>query len=165
LNLNCENGLFADPPAEKVEGGGGSGGVRRINSFHPESPEGLGEFVSMDMKTGKVNWRHRTRTPMNTAALTTAGGLAIVGDWDRNLYIHDAANGKILFQTRMPTSVQGFPITYAVRGRQYLAIPVGTGGASWSTLLPIELTPEKKLPTGVANAIYVFALPEAGGRR
>ena len=165
LNLNCENGLFADPPAVKVEGGGGTGGVRRINSFHPEAPEGLGEFVSMDMRTGKVNWRHRTRTPMNTAALTTGGGLAIVGDWDRNLYIHDAASGKILFQTRMPTSVQGFPITYAVRGKQYLAIPVGTGGASWSTLLPIELTPEKKLSSGSANAIYVFALPEAGGRR
>jgi alcohol dehydrogenase (cytochrome c) len=78
---------------------------------------------------GKVLWRYRTRTPMNTAALTTAGGLAIVGDWDRNLYVFDAADGKILYQTRLPTSVQGFPISYAVRGKQYLGIPVGTGAA------------------------------------
>jgi alcohol dehydrogenase (cytochrome c) len=113
----------------------------------------------MDMKTGKVLWRHRTRTPMNTAALTTGGGLVIVGDWDRYLYIHDAATGKILFETRMPSSVQGFPVTYAVRGRQYLAIPVGTGGATWSTSVPADLVPEKKI-AGNANAIYVFALPE-----
>jgi alcohol dehydrogenase (cytochrome c) len=158
LNLNCERGLFADP-APRVEGRAGTNGVRRVNQFHPESPDGLGEFAAMDMKTGRVLWRHRTRTPMNTAALTTGGGLAIVGDWDRYLYIHDAATGKILFQTRMPTSVQGFPITYAVRGRQYLAVPVGTGGASWSTLLPPELTPEKKIAS-TANAIFVFALPE-----
>ena len=160
LNLQCENGLFGNVP--RVEGGGGSN-VRRINSFHPESPEGLGEFVAMHAKTGKVLWRHRTRTPMNTAALTTGGGLVVVGDWDRNLYIHDIASGKILFQTRMPTSVQGFPITYAVRGKQYLAIPVGTGGASWSTLLPQELTPEKKMGPNT-NSVFVFALPDTGRR-
>jgi alcohol dehydrogenase (cytochrome c) len=113
----------------------------------------------MDMKTGKVLWRYRTRTPMNSAALTTAGGLAIVGDWDRHLYVFDATNGKILFESRMPTSVQGFPITYAVRGKQYLAVPVGTGGGSWTSQIPIELTPEKKQPLN-ANGIYVFALPE-----
>jgi alcohol dehydrogenase (cytochrome c) len=159
LELTCEKGLFSDPPAERVEGGGGTGGVRRVNQFHPESPDGIGEFVAMDMKTGKVLWRHRTRTPMNTAALTTGGGLVIVGDWDRYLYIHDATTGKILFETRMPSSVQGFPVTYAVRGRQYLAIPVGTGGATWSTSVPADLVPEKKI-AGNANAIYVFALPE-----
>jgi len=157
ISLHCEKGVFGEVP--RVEGRGGSGPVRRTNLFHPQSPNGLGEFLAMDMRSGKVLWRHRTRTPINSAALTTGGGLAIVGDWDRNLYIFDAANGKVLFQTRMPTSVQGFPITYAVRGKQYLAIPVGTGGGSWTSLIPVELTPEKQRPTG-ANGIYVFALPE-----
>jgi alcohol dehydrogenase (cytochrome c) len=108
---------------------------------------------------GKVLWRYRTRTPMNTAALTTAGGLAIVGDWDRYLYIFDVANGNMLFKTRMPTSVQGFPMTYAVRGKQYLAIPVGSGGGSWTSQIPIELTPDKQRRDN-ANAVYVFALPD-----
>jgi PQQ-dependent dehydrogenase (methanol/ethanol family) len=157
LNLTCETGVFGDVP--RVEGRGGTGPVKRTNHFHPQSPNNLGEFLAMDMKSGKVLWRYQTRTPMNTAALTTGGGLAIVGDWDRYLYIFDVANGKVLFQTRMPTSLQGFPITYAVRGRQYLAIPVGTGGGSWTSLVPIDLTPEKQRPTN-ANAIYVFALPE-----
>ena len=157
LNLNCERGSFNDVP--KVEGGGGSGGGRRKNLMHPESPDGIGELLAMKARGGEILWRHRTRTPPNTAALTTGGGLVIVGDWDRYLYVHDATNGKILFQTRLSTSVQGFPITYAVGGRQYVAVPVGTGGGGWSTTIPAELTPEKKIAPA-SNAIFVFALPE-----
>ncbi|MBI1872600.1 MAG: PQQ-binding-like beta-propeller repeat protein [Acidobacteria bacterium] len=157
LNLTCEKGIFTE--VERVEGRGGSGGGRRTNLLHPQSPEGIGEFIAMDAKTGKVVWRHRTRTPPNTAALTTGGGLVVVGDWDRYVYIHDAASGKILFQTRLPTSVQGYPVTYAVNGKQYLAVPVGTGGGQWVTTIPRELTPEKRIAFGT-NAMFVFALPD-----
>lgn len=158
LNLTCEKGTFTTP--ERVEGGGGVGGGKRTNLMHPESPDGLGELIALRARTGETLWRHRTRTPPATSALTTAGGLVVIGDWDRYLYIHDASSGKILFQTRLPTSVQGFPISYAVNGRQYLAVPAGTGGGQWVTTIPAELTPEKKIPAG-GNAIFVFALPEA----
>jgi alcohol dehydrogenase (cytochrome c) len=157
LNLTCEKGTFSEVP--RVEGGGGSGGGRRVNLMHPESPDGIGELLAMHARTGQVLWRHRTRTPPNTSALTTGGGLVIVGDFDRYLYVHDATTGKVLFQTRLPTSVQGFPITYAVNGRQYIAVPAGTGGGQWATTIPADLTPEKKIAPG-ANSIFVFALPE-----
>ena len=45
---------------------------------------------------------HRTRTPPNTSVLTTGGGLAIVGDFDRFFTVHDATTGRVLFQTRLP---------------------------------------------------------------
>ena len=113
----------------------------------------------MKARTGEILWRHRTRTPPNTAALTTGGGLVIVGDFDRYLYVHDAATGAILFQTRLPTSVQGFPITYAVErppvSRRCRSAPAA---AQWVTTIPAELTPEKKIAPG-GNAIFVFALP------
>ena len=156
LTLNCETGVFG--PVERREGGGGVGPVRRTNHFHPRSPEHIGELVAMSLRTGEVLWRHRTRTPINTAALTTDGGLAVAGDWDRHLYVHDARTGDILWQTRLPTSVQGFPASYAVDGKQYLAVPVGTGGASWNNLVPQDLTPEKRHPP-TGNSIFVFALP------
>ena len=113
----------------------------------------------MSARTGRILWRHRTRTPPDTAALATAGGLVVEGNWDRNLYIHDASSGKVLFQTRMPTSVQGYPISYAVGGRQYLAVPVGTGGGDWITSIPAQTTPEAT-PPPLGNAIFVFALPK-----
>jgi alcohol dehydrogenase (cytochrome c) len=82
------------------------------------------------------------RSAPSISALTTAGGIAVTGDTDRNLYVHDTATGRVLFQTRLPAPLDGSPITYAVRGRQYLA--VGTRGTG-------------RRP---GNALYVFALPD-----
>ena len=160
LSLTCEKGTFR--AVERVEGGGGVGTVRRINTFHPKAPNELGEFVAMG-RDGRILWRQRVRTPYNTAALTTAGGLAFVGDWDRHFYAYDTQTGTRLWQTRTPTSAQGFPITYAVRGRQFIAVPSGFGGGSWTSLVPIELTPEIKRPAA-GNSILVFALPETRPR-
>jgi alcohol dehydrogenase (cytochrome c) len=157
LSLSCEKATFG--PVEKVVGKGGTGPVGRSDSKHPESGGSLGEFAAMDTQTGKILWRQRTASPLNTAALATAGGVVFGGDWDRHVYAYDAATGKILWQTRLPTSAQGFPITYLAGGRQYVAMPAGIGGGSWSTLLGPELAPEIRRPNS-GNALLVFALPE-----
>ena len=74
LLLSCEKGTFTSD-VRRVEGGGGSGGVKRTNLIHPESRDGIGELLAMNARTGAILWRHRTRTPPNTSALTTGGGL------------------------------------------------------------------------------------------
>ena len=107
IHLNCEIGTFG--PVQQTLGGGGVGPVRRKNTKHPKSDGNLGEFLALDARSGKTMWRHRTPSPMNTAALTTGGGLVFGGDWDRRMYAYDAVTGKILWQTRLPTSAQGFP--------------------------------------------------------
>ena len=116
------------------------------------------EFVALDIRTGAVKWSHRARTPFNTSALTTAGGVVVTGDWDRNLFVYDAKNGDVLFQTRTANSPQGGPISYAVRGKQYIAVPIGGGGGSWSTTVPFQLTPERQRPT-TGTGVVVLALP------
>jgi alcohol dehydrogenase (cytochrome c) len=160
LNLNCEKATFG--PVQRTLGRGGAGPVGRVDYKHPESGGNLGEFLAMDVRTGKILWRHRTPSPSNSAALTTAGGLVFGGDWDRYMYAYDAANGRILWQTRLPTSSQGFPITYLAKGKQYVAMPAGIGGGSWSTLIAPELAPEIRRPNS-GNSMLVFALP--GSRR
>jgi alcohol dehydrogenase (cytochrome c) len=162
LLLTCEKGSFTD--VKKVEGGGGLGQGRRQDSYHPESPDNLAQFVAMDSATGRLLWIQRQRAPFNTAALTTGGGLVFVGDWNRYINAYDTASGKLLWQNRVTTSPQGFPITYAVGGRQYVAVPVGIGAASWGTSIPIVLAPEIKRPSG-GNALFVFALPESSARK
>ena len=157
LNLNCELATFG--PVERILGGGGVGPVRRKNHLHPKSEGMLGEFVAMSIETGDIIWRHRTPSPSNTAALTTAGGVVFGGDWDRHVYAYDEESGDILWQTRLGTSAQGFPVTYLAGGKQYVAVPAGVGGASWSTLIPHDLVPEITRPNH-GNSIYVFALPE-----
>ena len=156
LNVSCERATYFATPAP-VEGGGGVGSSRREHTAHPLRPDGIGEVAAIDV-TGKVLWRHKTATPIDTAVLTTAGGLVIAGDWDRNLYVHDAASGKVLYTTRLPSSVIGYPITYAVRGRQYIAVPVGTDASMWSTITA-RLAPGRTRPASEGYSLFVFALP------
>ena len=140
IHPTCVTGMFTE--LEKVPGAdyyANRGWFSRGSTVHPASPGHAGHLIAMDITSGAILWRHSMRTRPNSAALTTGGGLVVGADSDRNLYIHDVATGDILFHTRLPASVQGFPITYAVGGRQYLAVPVG-GDRS--------------------NAMYVFALPE-----
>ena len=156
INLNCETAIFG--PVDQVEGGGGTGPVRRTNHFHPQSEGELGELLAMNMRTGEVRWRRRFQMPINSSALTTAGGLAFAGSWDRQIFAFDAETGDTLWETRLPQSVQGFVITFAVDGTQYLAVPTGAGGASWAGMIPAQLIPEKHRPLG-GNGMFVFALP------
>ena len=89
--------------------------------------------------------------------LSTGGGLVFVGDLDRWFKAIDVETGEVIWQTRLATSVQGFPITYRVDGRQYVAMPTGLGGGSpWR--VPGLIAPDINHPT-TGNALYVFALP------
>jgi alcohol dehydrogenase (cytochrome c) len=160
LNLNCETAIFEQ--MERREGGGGVGPVRvQGYQFHPKSPDAMGELQAMDVRTGKSLWQQRRRAPYNTATLTTGGGLVFVGAWDRTVFAYDATTGTALWQSRLPTMANGFPITYAVDGKQYVAIGAGATitGSSWANRVPNELLKEMKNPSA-GNGIFVFALPE-----
>ena len=65
---------------------------------------------------------------------------------------YDADSGDELWQTRLPQMTNGFPITYAVDGVQYVAIAAG-GGINFR-----GLTPEIQQP-GRGNTLFVFRLP------
>ena len=157
IHLNCQLATFG--PFDPGDDRGGIGPVRRVNYVHPASGGNLGELLAINITNGEIMWRHRTPSPINTAALTTAGGLVFAGDWDRHMYAYDAESGDILWQTRLPTSNLGFPISYMANGKQYVLMPVGTGGSTWANMLPRELAPNMRRPNN-GNSIHVFALPD-----
>jgi alcohol dehydrogenase (cytochrome c) len=90
--------------------------------------------------------------------LTTAGGLAFVGDFNRHFKAVDVKTGKIVWESRLGNTVRGHPVSFSINGRQYIAVTTGLGGGSPEEK-PTDLLREVHRPL-TGQELYVFALPE-----
>jgi len=139
---------------EMAEGKGGYGGESRV--FPMPGVDGkLGRLSAWDVDAMQEKWQHQQRAMFMTGVLTTAGGLAFVGDVDRWFKAFDVNTGEQVWRTRLGAVPHGYPITYAVDGEQYLAVQTGIGVFR---LLTAKQSPELYQPNG-GNELYVFKLP------
>ena len=114
----------------------------------------LGVVHAVSAETGETLWRYEQRAG-TTSLLTTGGGLIFGGDTNGRFRALDQDTGAVLWEINLGSSVTGFPITFAVDGRQYVAASTGATG---TTNAQIRLTPELRPSTG--NNLFIFALPE-----
>jgi alcohol dehydrogenase (cytochrome c) len=81
-----------------------------------------GAIRALEASNGKLCWEF----PMNSApwagVLATAGGLVFSGSDEGNFFALDAKTGKPLWEFQTGGRIAANPISYAVDGRQYVAI-------------------------------------------
>ena len=119
-----------------------------------------GVLNAIDLNTGEFAWRvplgeypeltargvPQTGTENFGGTIVTAGGLVfIAGTKDERFRAFDKATGAVLWEYQLPAGGYATPSTYAVAGRQYVAIAAGGGG---------------KLGTKIGDAFVVFAVGE-----
>ena len=109
----------------------------------------VGSIQAISAETGQVVWNYQQRAA-TMALAATGGGLIFGGDVNGRFRAFDHETGEILWEVNLGSPVSGFPITYAVDGRQYVAVSTGFGRF-------LELTPELHPSTG--NNLFIFALP------
>ena len=116
-------------------------------------PRRYGSLKSVDPTTGEIKASVKMPYPNYGGVLATAGNLVFIGQVDGTLYAYDARTLQEVWTFNTGTGINAPPITYAVNGKQYIAILVG----SKQTAAVMEDSPELK-NTSTASMLYVFSL-------
>jgi alcohol dehydrogenase (cytochrome c) len=116
--------------------------------------EDVGFVCAISAEKGTTLWKHDQRVgAMSLAA--TGGGLVFGGDVAGNFRAFDDETGEVLWETNVGSPVSGYPVSFAVEGKQYVAV---TTGPSLVAMAARRLTPELPNDAG-AGQVFVFALP------
>ena len=134
---------------------GGQGGLEiyALAARHQITPgeDELGTVYAVSAETGRTVWLHEQRAA-TMSVMATGGGLVFGGDVNGRFRALDQETGAVLWEINLGSPVVGFPITYAVDGRQYVAVNTGAGGG-----INLRMTPE--LRPSVGSVLFVFGLP------
>jgi alcohol dehydrogenase (cytochrome c) len=125
-------------------------GVRRAGT----KPEEFAGIAKINVSTGEIQHIYKGRAPGNGAVLATAGDLVFWGDLDQKLRAFDAQSGKTVWEATLGGPIQNSTITYAVNGKQYVAVLTGEGLLTGGLITQANLQSRRRY-----NALYVFALP------
>lgn len=102
------------------------GSVAEPAAFGPG--ESHGSLLAWNVAEQRKAWEIKTKWPVLSGTLATAGGLVFWGEADGMLHATDARTGKDVWTHKAPMGMHAPPMTYAVDGKQYVAFPVGWGG-------------------------------------
>jgi len=95
----------------------------------PRTEPGEKYLRALDIETGKVVWEIPQTGPIEgkreAGILATAGGFLLYGDPSGNIVAVDQRNGTSLWHFPTNGESKASPMTYAVEGKQFIALAIG----------------------------------------
>jgi alcohol dehydrogenase (cytochrome c) len=148
-------GEFLAKDQAMVPGKSWTGGSIKI--VPPPSGKATSHIDAFEPISGKRIWRYESKYPLLAALVSTGGELVFAGDPEGNFFALNARTGQRLWTFPTGSGHRGGPISYAVRGKQYVATPSGWG--SFAAFSISALFPETK-DFQAGSTLFAFALPD-----
>ncbi len=125
----------------------GMGGFMGGTTVADPVEKSRGWLTAIDAATGQVRWKYESSRPMLAAVTTTSAELIFTGELTGDFLVLDAREGKVLYRFNVGGPLNGGIISYAINGRQYIAVNSGNATGFW------------RAANGSAT-VLLFALPE-----
>ena len=128
--------LYVRDKVEYVEGrrfagGGGRAPVPGIRTGQggyswAKPEEGYGAVRAIDPNSGALRWEFKMSDLTWAGIMTTASNVLFSGSGEGYFFALDARNGNLLWKTQLGSVVRSGPMSYAVNGKQHVAIAAGS---------------------------------------
>jgi alcohol dehydrogenase (cytochrome c) len=99
-------------------------GPGAVNQRTPQ--EGWGAIQAFDAKSGELRWQFKMADVTDSGVLATATDIVFAGGREGYFFALDARTGAQLWKTSVGGQVSAAPMSYAVGGRQFVAINAGS---------------------------------------
>jgi alcohol dehydrogenase (cytochrome c) len=133
--------IFRKEPAQYIPGRNFAGGGHTVVTPVPGAPGvrigrysplnnwtnavGYGSVIAIDPHTGQRKWTFEQYDVTDSGILTTASDLLFTGGREGYFHALDARSGAVLWKTSLGGQIANGPMTYAIDGRQYVAVISG----------------------------------------
>jgi glucose dehydrogenase len=98
----------------------------RYTSLEPAEGPRWGTLSAIDTRDrGRIRWQVKTPDPLLGGVLATAGDVVFTGEGNGNFSAFHARTGERLWQFNCGAGVNAPPISYAIGGKQYVAVAAG----------------------------------------
>jgi alcohol dehydrogenase (cytochrome c) len=119
-------------------------------------------ITMLDPVSGEIKKRAELPYPNSSGTLSTAGGLVLTALLDGTIVALDDQTLDELWRFNVGTGVNAAPMTYAVNGKQYIAVSSGVccvrpSGQISNSLSSVKRNPELRNQSN-ATVLYVFGL-------
>ena len=111
-------------------------GQVNLEPFFNDEDEAYGVIRAYDPHTLDPKWEHRMADITWAGVLSTAGDVVFGGGREGYFLALDARTGELLWRQSLGGQINAAPMTYAVDGRQFVAIAAGS--ALFSFALPSD---------------------------